>query len=241
MIGIGTVLNALGILLGGILGLVLTKPFVPKQQTALKGLLGVFTVYFGLKMTWMSLGGGVGMIFKQLTILLLSLILGRIVGRLLRLQKALNHVGQFAKSKLVAATTVPPRGVADGFLTCALLYCTAPIALLGAVLDGLQGYWQPLALKALIDGLAAMAFVTTFGWGVLLSAIPVLAYQGTLTLCAASLSPFLREHALLDSVNATAGLLVFCVALIILELKRIELADYLPSLFFAPLLAAWWR
>ena len=93
---IGTILNAAGILLGGILGLTLSKQLSSAQQVALKGLLGVFTVYVGLKTTWMSLGGGMGTIMKQLAILLFSLILGRITGRLLHLQKSMNRLGQFA-------------------------------------------------------------------------------------------------------------------------------------------------
>jgi uncharacterized membrane protein YqgA involved in biofilm formation len=116
----------------------------------------------------------------------------------------------------------------------------APMAVLGAVQDGLDGHWQTLGIKSVMDGFATMAFVSTFGWGVILSAVPVLAYQGTLTLAAHLLTPLLQERALLDPVNATGGLLVFCVALIILELKKIELADYLPSLVYAPLLAWVW-
>jgi uncharacterized membrane protein YqgA involved in biofilm formation len=93
-------------------------------------------------------------------------------------------------------------------------------------------------VKAVIDGLATLGFVRLFGWGAMLAALPVLAFQGTITLvCMQFLKPTLEVHSLIDSINATGGLLVFCVALIILELKRLELADYLPSLAFAPLLA----
>ena len=89
-----------------------------------------------------------------------------------------------------------------------------------------------------MDGLATMGFVSIFGWGVMLAALPVLALQGSVTLaCAQFLKPFLEAHRLVDPLNATGGLLVFTVALVILELKKIELADYLPSLAFAPLLA----
>jgi uncharacterized membrane protein YqgA involved in biofilm formation len=91
-----------------------------------------------------------------------------------------------------------------------------------------------------MDGLATMAFVSTFGWGVMLSVIPVVAYQGTLTLGAKFAAPLLENHALLDSINGTGGMLLFCVALIILDLKKIELGDYLPSLLFAPLLTWLW-
>jgi len=90
--------------------------------------------------------------------------------------------------------------------------------------------------------LAAMGFVAIFGRGVVLSAVPVLVLQGTITLlCARFAGPFLRAHTLLDPVNATGGLLIFCVVLIIFEIRRIEVTDYLPSLVFAPLLTGWLR
>ena len=240
MMGFGTILNAAGIVLGGVLGLTLSRQLSPARQIGLKNLLGVFTVYVGLKLTWTSLGGGLGMIGKQLLIVLLSLILGRITGRFLRLQKSLNRLGQYAKAKL-SQPGDDSRGFGEGFITCTLLFCVGPMAILGAVEDGLAGKWETLGIKALMDGLATMAFVGTFGWGAILSVIPVVAYQGTITLCARLIAPFLTDRALLNSVNATGGLLVFCIALIILELRKVELADYLPSLAFAPLLTWWWH
>jgi uncharacterized membrane protein YqgA involved in biofilm formation len=237
---IGTILNAAGILLGGILGLTLSKQLSHPRQVAIKGLLGVLTVYVGLKMTVLSLGGGIGTIAKQLFIVLLALMLGRITGRLLHLQDFLNGLGKYAKEKFSSATPGVNR-VGEGFITCTLLFCVGPMALLGAIEDGLEGHWQTLGIKGVMDGLATMGFVATFGWGAILSVVPVVAYQGTITLCAGLLAPLLRDHALLDSVHATGGLLIFCIALIILELKRIELADYLPSLIFAPLITWLWR
>jgi uncharacterized membrane protein YqgA involved in biofilm formation len=88
-----------------------------------------------------------------------------------------------------------------------------------------------------MEGLATMGFVQVLGWGSMLSALPVLVFQGSIALsCQFFLGPFLQQHGLVDSVNAVGGLLVFSVALVMLELKRIEMADYLPSLIFAPLL-----
>ena len=94
-----------------------------------------------------------------------------------------------------------------------------------------------LILKSVMDGLAAMAFSRVFGWSVLLSALPVLAYQGTITLLAQMVEPFLRMHDLMDITGVTLGLLIYAVSVVIMGLKRIDLADYLPSLFWAPLLA----
>ena len=235
---IGTALNVAGILIGGVAGLARRKPLSPAHESFFKVALGAFTVFYGLRLTWMSLNGSFLQILKQLLIAVLALMLGKMAGRLLRLQKMSNRLGRDARERIAAAKPADPRRLSEGFKTCAALFCAAPLAILGPVQDGLSGYYYPLAVKAVIDGLATMGFVSLFGWGVMLAALPVLAFQGTITLvCAQFLKPLLETHSLVDPVNATGGLLVFCVALVILELKRIELADYLPSLAFAPLLA----
>lgn len=240
-LGIGTVLNAAGIVIGGVLGLTMRKPLSPANQSFFKVTLGAAAVYFGLRLTWLSVNGTFYQMLKQVGVVLLAMVLGKFTGRLLRLQKASNRLGQFARQRMERATPANLHRWSNGFNTCALLFCAAPLALLGAVQDGLSGYCQPLIIKALMDGLATMAFVASFGWGAALSALPVLAYQGTVTLLARTAEPFLREHGLVDPINAVGGLLVFCVALIILELKKIDLTDYLPSLVFAPLITWLWR
>ncbi|HOC57795.1 MAG TPA: DUF554 family protein [Verrucomicrobiota bacterium] len=234
---IGTALNVAGILIGGVVGLVRRKPFSPARESFLKVALGAFTVFYGLRLTWVSLNGSLWQILKQLLIAVLALMLGRLTGRLLRLQKMSNHLGREARERIAATKPADPGRLSDGFKTCAALYCAAPLALLGALQDGLSGYYYPLAVKAVMDGLGTMGFALLFGWGVLMSALPVLAFQGTITLvCAQYLRPFLEAHGLVDSVNAVGGLLVFCVALLIFEIRRIEVTDYLPALIFAPLL-----
>lgn len=237
----GTILNGAGILAGGILGLTVRKEMSTATQLGLKALLGVLMVVVGLVTTFTSLGGGVWMVAKQLTILVVSLMLGRLCGSGLRLQKGLNKLGRYAKERLAQSNPANPNRLSEGFITAALLFCLAPIAVIGAVQDGLAGHWWPLALKAALDGLATMALVKSFGWGVILSAIPVVAFQGTVTLGVRLLVPLLESYDLMDSLHAVSGMLVFSVALIILELKRVELADYLPSLAVAPLLAWVWR
>ena len=237
---LGTILNATGIFIGGVIGLVISRQPSPATQLALKVLMGFGAVFIGLRLTWLSLSGSFLQIFKQVVIVLLALILGKLAGRLLRLQKASNRLGQYARARVAQTKPGDPQRFSDGFNTCALLFCAGPLAIIGAVPDGLSGIWQPLAIKAVMDGLATMGFVSIFGWGSTLSALPVFAYQGTITLSVQHLGPFLRDHALLDAVNATGGLLVFCVALVILDLKKIELADYLPSLAFAPLITWLW-
>ena len=241
MIGIGTILNAAGILIGGILGLLLRRQLSLPTQVAIKNGLGVLVIFVGLKTTWDNLGGGGWLILKQVTIVVLALTLGRLTGRLLHLQKGLNRLGRHAKERFAKSSPQQPNRWSEGFITCSLLFCVGPMAILGALQDGLTGRWQVLGVKALMDGLATMAFVGTFGWGALCSAIPVVAYQGSITLGAKFLAPYVGDAALMASINATGGLLVFCIALIILNLKKIELADYLPSLAMAPLITWLWK
>jgi uncharacterized protein len=240
----GTVLNAAGILLGGWLGLLRDKPLGAAAEAYFKVVLGAFTVFYGLRLTWISVSGSFSEMLKQLVIVIVALGLGRLTGKALRLQKLSNGVGRRARARINAADARNPDRFSMGFQTCAALFCAAPLGILGAVQEGLSlsEYFYPLAIKAVMDGLASFGFAKLFGPGVLLSAVPVLALQGTITLATGRiLEPILSLHNLVNSVNAVGGLLVFCVALVMLGLKRIELADYLPSLLVAPLLTWWWH
>jgi uncharacterized membrane protein YqgA involved in biofilm formation len=186
------------------------------------------------------------MALKQLGIGLLSLSLGSAAGRLLGLQKGVNRLGKWARNRFETATNSEAeaqgkwRQQSDGFVTCTLLFCVGPMAILGAIQDGLEGKWQTLGLKGVLDGLAAMGFVSSFGWGPILAAIPVLAYQGTITLAAGRLEPLLHRAEVKDSIGIAGGFVVACIAVVILEVRKVPLADYLPALIVAPLLTAWW-
>jgi uncharacterized membrane protein YqgA involved in biofilm formation len=231
----GTLLNAGAIVLCSLYALRSGRQLSERTQNWLRLLLGAATVFFGLQLVWRSLHGSPLQVLKQIGLLLVALILGRLLGRLLRLQKLSNRLGRAASERLAAAQT-RPAATGDGLLACTILFCAAPLGLLGPVPDGLTKFWQPLAVKALMDGLAAMAFVPAFRWGVLLSAVPVLACQGTLSLLAMAAQPWLVQHQLVDPLNATAGLLISFVSLIIFQVLRVEIADYLPSLVVAPAL-----
>ena len=115
------------------------------------------------------------------------------------------------------------------------------MAILGPVQDGLEGHWQVLAVKSIMDGLSTMGFVAVFGWSPLLAALPVLLYQGGITLAARQLEPLLKASDLKDAINITGGLMVVFIALVILDVRKVPLANYLPALAWAPILAYWCR
>ncbi len=237
---LGTILNAAGIVLGGILALTFKRPLSVRAQNQLKLLLGAFTAFAGLRLTWLSLHGTMPHVLRQLCIVLLALTAGRMVGRLLGLQKVINRLGQQARLAIERTDLEQNPRFGEGFTACTLLFCAAPLAWLGATQDGLADYHLPLIIKAVMDGLATMAFVGRFGSSVIASALPVLAWQGTVALLARASAPWLAQYQVVDSINATGGLLVCCVALIILEVRKVQLADYLPSLAIAPVLTRLW-
>ena len=232
----GTLLNAIGILLGALMGLMLDRQFSSPTQLFWRGLMGFVTVILGLHITAAGLKDTFPGVLQRLLVLILALIVGRLTGRILHIQKGLNRLGQFASRRFGQVKPGDPNRFYEGFVVCAVLFCAGPLGIIGAVEDGLNANWQPLAVKMVMDGLAAMGFVRIYGSGVALSAVPVFVYQGTITLLVHRLEPVLTQNHLLDSVNAAAGMLVFCVSLVILELKKIQLGDYLPSLAAAPLI-----
>jgi uncharacterized membrane protein YqgA involved in biofilm formation len=237
---LGTIINAAAIVAGGMIGLTTTRELSPVNQRRLKILLAALTVYAGLAMAWNGFGGKLTHRAAQLGIAILALMAGKITGQILHLQRGVNQLGKIAQSKFASAKSSPNGRVGEGFVTCTLLFCVGPMAILGALQDGLLGSIRILAIKSALDGLATMAFAKVFGWGVLLATIPVLAYQGSISLLASLIEPCLRDPNMLQSVSLTGGLLVFSIALVILELKRVALADYLPSLVYAPLFTWMW-
>ncbi len=190
----GAILNAAGIVVGGIWALIARRPIPATYQLALKIILGVYAVWFGLKLSWGSINGSIAQAAKELCIVLLAMTLGKMAGKLLRLQKLSNFVGQYASSVLAA----PPanKRFGDGFVMATALFCIGPLAVLASVQEGLTGFSPVFLVKAATDGLATYAFCATFGWGVMASAIPVLALEGTLIRPGAIVGTLLARAAL---------------------------------------------
>jgi len=236
----GTLFNVFALLVGCLFGLLTRKEPSDETQRALKIFLGVFIIWTGLKLCWTSLNGTFLQILGQLGLTVLALSLGHATGGLLRIQTGLNKLGCFARRVLTPTSTpAPTANTSDVFLACAVVFAINPLGLYGALLEGVQGSWEVLAIKAVMDGLSALAFARLLGWPVLLSVIPVLAVQGTLTLVARGLAERVLTLPMIEAIGAAGGMLVFSVCLVVFPVKKIRLADYLPAFIYAPLLA-WW-
>jgi hypothetical protein len=248
---LGTLFNVGGILLGSAIGLSGRHGLSAQRESFFKITLAVFAAYCGMRLVWQGLGGSPGNVFKQMLLVMFALLIGNLAGRLLHLQSFSNRIGQHARERMGSASSGSTKRIDDGFKIGAALFCASPLGIVGAIVEGLSANSTsvvgsesvgPLAIKAAMDGLAAMGFAGLFGWSVMLSVIPVMTLQGSISLlCQRVLGPLLTAHGLTGSVQAGAGLLVLFVALVMLGLKRVPLADYLPVLVAAPLLAWWWR
>lgn len=237
---IGAFLNALGILLGALFGLAAREPISARTQNFFKTALGAFTVFYGLRLVYENLHGTFSACLKQFFLAALAVVLGNWLGKLLRLQKMSNRAGHYAATLLGAAQKNPPGRPAAGFAAATILFCAAPLGILGAVADGLENYFYLLLVKAVMDGLAMLSFVKLFRWPAALAAIPVFLFLNGLTLAVQlGAQPWLDAHSLTHSVCLAAGLVTCTVALVILEVRRVELANYLPALAVAPLLTHW--
>ncbi len=233
---IGAFLNAFGILLGALFGLARREPLTVQTQRYFKSALGAFTAFCGLQLIWFNVGGSAFIVLKQFFIMFAAVMLGSLLGKLLGLQKLSNHFGRHT-AKLLANAETGTGKAGNGFLAATILFCAAPLGIVGAVTDGLSGYYFPLAIKAVMDGLALTSFVKMFRWPVALAAIPVFLFLNGLTVAAhVWWAPHLTSPALIPSVNATAGMLICSMTLVIMEVRKVELANYLPALGLAPLL-----
>jgi uncharacterized protein len=234
---LGTLLNVAAILLGAALALLTKWEISARRQQLLKVILGVATTFFGLKLLWNGLATStIKFFFFQFIVVVVAMVLGHLIGKLFRIQAAMNRLGQTAKQRLERAASQGRKAAGDGFLAATVLFCAAPLGIVGAIEDGLSRNIAPLAIKGVMDGLAAFSFARMFGWTVALTAVPLAALLSAITLLAARLEPWLEHHDVLGVVHACAGLLMTYIALVIFEVKKVELGDYLPSLVVAPLL-----
>ncbi len=244
-IGIGTLVNAGTVLVGGTLGLLMGHRFPERTQRVVTDGLGLVTLVIAgttaAAVTSVALEDAVG---ASLLVVLAAVLLGGIVGSLLRLEDRLEQLGDWlhglTRARPEADADPGERGrFIDGFVTSSLVFCVGPLTVLGSITEGLGEGPDQLLLKAGLDGFAAIAFAAAFGWGVLASVVTILLVQGGLTALGAVLGDFLPA-AHVDALTATGGVLLFAVALRLLQLRpaalgQLRVADLLPALVAAPL------
>jgi len=227
---IGTLINVAAILLGGIIGLSAGNKIPVKfRQTMVSG-LGLFTLVYGVYLFTET---------QNMLIPLGALILGTFAGEWLRIEERLESLGAFLQSKLnhtEGSGSAEAQRFINGFVTASLLFCIGPMAILGSIQDGLSGNFQMLAIKALLDGLTSVAFASSLGVGVLFSALPLLVYQGGISLAARALGQGF-DASIVAEMTAVGGIILTGIAISnLLEIKKIRTGSFLPALVFAVLI-----
>jgi uncharacterized protein len=229
---IGTFINTAAILIGGGLGLLFGGRLPERIRTTVIAGMGLFTAVTGIKMFLET---------HNSLIVLGSLVIGALLGEWWKIEDGLQRLGQVLEKRFSRADgkggTVSASGnFVRGFMTASLLFCIGPIAILGSIQAGLTGDTSLLVIKSVLDGFAAMAFASTFGVGVLFSAIMILLYQGGITLLAAQLNAIATD-AMMAELTATGGVLLLGIAFSsLLEIKKMRVGNFLPALVIAPLI-----
>jgi uncharacterized membrane protein YqgA involved in biofilm formation len=237
--GIGTAVNVGTVLVGSTLGVVMGNRLPERTRGLVTDCLGLVTLLIaGLSAVAVNdpaLAAKVGS-HAPLLVVLGSLVVGGIIGSLLRLEQRVESLGGWLQRRLSAESgSVERARFIEGFVTSSLVFCTGPLTVLGSLSDGLGHGADQLYLKATLDGFAAIAFAASFGWGVAASALTVLVVQGGITALGAVLGDVL-PGAELAAITATGGLMLVGVAMRLLRIREIAVADLLPGLLVAPLL-----
>ena len=232
----GTLINVLAIVIGSAIGVLLGNRLPEKMSRTLTDAMGLIVLVIGA-LNLADLGdeafANATGVFPTILVVLAALLLGGVAGSLLKIEERLEQFGVWLQAKTKG------KGDKDlfiqGFVNAALLFTIGPMAVLGALQDGLGQGFEILALKSTLDGFTSVAFSATMGWGVAFSAIPVGLWQGLLTILSASVGDVLSQAAV-ASITATGGILLLGTGLRVLKIRMVSVADLLPALIFAPVI-----
>lgn len=220
----GSIVNALGILGGCAAGLLLGRLIPEHLADAVTKGVALCVFYIGVS----------GMLAGEKTlVMILSMVLGTVIGELLRLDDRLHALGDAAERRF-AKSGVRDR-VSEGFVTASLLFCVGAMAIVGSLESGLSGDHSTLYAKTVLDTVSSVVYASTMGFGVALSAIPVLLYQGAITLCASLLSPVLTDGVIAE-MKCVGSLLIVALSLNMLGLTKIKVMNSVPAVVFPILL-----
>lgn len=243
--GAGTVINVLTVVVGALLGMAVGHRLPERTRSVVTDVLGLVTLLVAglsaVAVTDAAFSGAVGS-GAPVLVVLGSLLIGSIAGSLLRVEQRLEGLAGRVQA-LVARRSRTEGGTdhaarerfVEGWLTASLIFCVGPLTILGSINDGLGRGIEQLALKSVLDGFAAMAFASSFGVGVLLSAVSVAVVQGSLTVVGVLLGSVLPD-AHIAALTATGGLMLAGIGLRLLRVRDVPVGDMLPALLVAPLL-----
>ena len=232
MYGLGTIINTVAIIVGGIIGLLFGKIIPKRVQDALVTCNGIAVVIIGIggamaQMLKFTEGGGFET--QKALLLVLALALGTIVGTAIDLEKYVGKFGDWLKKK---SHSTNDNGFTDAFIISSCTVCIGAMAVIGSINDVLYGDITILLVKAIIDLITICALTCGLGKGCVFSAIPLLLFQGLVSVIAYFIKPIMTDLALAD-LSFVGSVLIFVVGLNLLRDKNISVVNMLPAIFFA--------
>jgi uncharacterized membrane protein YqgA involved in biofilm formation len=214
---LGVLVNVGAILVGGTIGLLLKKGLPENIKNIVMQAIGLATIVIGISSAILT---------QNVLLFVLSLVFGGVIGTLLKIDYRLDQFGKNVEEKFKYTNG----GFAKGFVTATLIYCVGAMAIVGSIEAGVEGDNTTLYIKSILDGVTAIIFTASLGYGVLFSSIPVFLYQGAMVLLGIQVQRFLTDDIIVE-MSAVGGILIFAIGLNLLNIKRVNLGDLLPAIF----------
>lgn len=231
MIGLGTLINTVAVIIGGLLGMVGGNLLKERHQQSLTYACGVSVLFIsvaGGMEGMLSVDGNVISAGRSMFVTI-CLLLGVIVGEIINIEGWFERFGEWLKIK---SGNSKDAHFVDGFLTASFTICIGAMAVVGSIQDGISGDYSILAIKAILDLIIVLVLTSTLGKGCIFSAIPIFVFQGSITLLAKVIEPVMTEAAL-DNLSLIGSMLIFCVGINLVWDKKIRVANMLPAILFA--------
>ena len=235
MIGLGTIINSVSIIVGGIIGHFAGRLFKEEQQDALTKVCGISVLFIAIAGAMEGMltveGGAVNSGKSMLVVLCLAV--GTVIGELLRIETGFERFGEWLKQKTGNAKD---GNFVNAFVTASLTVCIGAMAIVGAVQDGILGDYSTLAVKSVLDFIIVAVMTSSMGKGCIFSVIPVCLFQGTITLLARLIAPIMTEPAI-AYLSLIGSILIFCVGVNLVWGKKVRVANMLPAVVLAVIAA----
>ncbi len=218
---LGTIVNVIAVVIGSIAGLLLKGGIREKYRNIITCALAIAVVYVGAS-------GAISCLLQEdaeALLFVISLVIGSVVGEWIDIELRLKHLGDWIESKMNGAQS----NVSQGFVTASLIFCVGTMAILGSIDSGIQGDHTTLYVKSILDGTMSVVLASTMGIGVLFSAVSVFVYQGSITLFAQVLQPFITAD-MLREIGIVGGILISCIGINMLQIKEIKVGNMLPAI-----------
>ena len=226
MIGLGTIVNAVGIFVGAVLGLIFKKGLPKKWQETMMSGIAICIIVIGVQMALKT---------NNIVIVIFSIVIGSILGEIIDIEAVMNRIGEVLGKRIAGSNKSVAAEIAAGFVNASVLFCSGAMAIVGSIQDGLLGDHATLFAKATLDALISLVLTANLGVGVALSALSVGVYQGAITMLAGFIGPYITD-AMVAEITGSGGVMIMAIGTNMLHLTKIRIGNMIPAMLVAALI-----